>query len=89
MTLFRCNALECVSTNNQECKKKTSNNEPLLFPYSILVNKCTGSNCYDIKGTLSSLRKFFATESPLKMMKNAFYFTSKSLFVLKIFKFLS
>ena len=29
------------------------------------------------------------TESPLKMMKNAFYFTLKALFVLKIFKFLS
>ena len=26
-------------------------------------------------------------ESPLKMMKNAFYFISKALFVLKIFKF--
>ena len=33
--------------------------------------------------------KFLAAESPLKMMKNAFYFTSKPLFVLKIFKFLS
>ena len=30
-----------------------------------------------------------ATESPLKMMKNAFYFTSTALFVLKIFKFLT
>ena len=29
------------------------------------------------------------TESPLKMMKNAFYFTLKALFVLKILKFLS
>ena len=28
-------------------------------------------------------------ESPLKMMKNAFYFTLKALFVFKIFKFLS
>ena len=28
-------------------------------------------------------------ESPLKMMKNAFYFISKALFILKIFKFLS
>ena len=28
-----------------------------------------------------SLRQFLATESSLKMMKNAFYFTSKSLFV--------
>ena len=30
-----------------------------------------------------------ATESPLKMMKNTFYFILKALFVLKIFKFLS
>ena len=29
------------------------------------------------------------TESPLKMMKNAFYFILKALFVVKIFKFLS
>ena len=28
-------------------------------------------------------------ESPLKMMKNAFYFILKAIFVLKIFKFLS
>ena len=28
-------------------------------------------------------------ESPLKLMKNAFYFILKALFVLKIFKFLS
>ena len=41
-----------------------------------------------IKGALSGLRQFLATESPLKLMKNA-YFTSKALFVLKIFKFLS
>ena len=38
-----------------------------------------------LKGTLSGL----AIESPLKMMKNAFYFTSKALLVLKIFKVLS
>ena len=29
------------------------------------------------------------TESALKMMKNAFYFTLKALFALKIFKFFS
>ena len=40
------------------------------------------------KGTLAGLRSFLATENPLKMMKNAFYFTSKALFLLKIFKFL-
>ena len=41
------------------------------------------------KGALSSLRQYLANENPLKMMKNAFYFTLKALFVLKIFKFLS
>ena len=47
------------------------------------------SGLMKVKGALSGLRQFFATESPLKMMKNAFYFTSKALFVLKIFRFLS
>ena len=41
-----------------------------------------------VKGTLSGLRKFLKAESSLKMMKNAFYFTLKALFALKIFKFL-
>ena len=45
--------------------------------------------CLTIKGALSGLRQFLATESPLKIMKNAFYFTLEALFVLKIFKFLS
>ena len=31
----------------------------------------------------------YFNESPLKMMKNAFYFILKALFVHKIFKFLS
>ena len=44
---------------------------------------------YIIKGALPGLRQFLATEISLRMMKNAFYFTSKALFVLKIFKFLS
>ena len=42
-----------------------------------------------LKGASSYLRKFLATESYLKMMKNAFYFTLKALFALMIFKFLS
>ena len=34
--------------NNQECKTRTkitniNNNEPLLYPFSIKVNKCSGS----------------------------------------------
>ena len=41
------------------------------------------------KGTLSGLRQFLVTQSPLKIMKNVFYFTLKALFITKIFKFLS
>ena len=37
-----------------------------------------------IKDGLSGLRQLLATESFLKMMKNAFYFTAKALLVLKI-----
>ena len=33
--------------------------------------------------------QFLITESPIKMMKNAFYFPLKSIFVLKILRFLS
>ena len=40
------------------------------------------------KGALSGLKKFLANEIHLKMMKNTFYFTLESLFVLKIFNFL-
>ena len=41
-----------------------------------------------LKDTLSGLRQFLAIERPFKTIKNAFYATSKALFVLKIFKFL-
>ena len=42
-----------------------------------------------LKGALSGIRKFLAIKSPLKIIRNAFYFTLKALFVLKVFKFLS
>ena len=43
-----CNALKCVSTNNQECyirpeKINVNSNEPSFYPYSFKVNKCSGS----------------------------------------------
>ena len=41
-----------------------------------------------IKDALSGLRQVLATESSLKMMKNAFYFTAKALLVLKMSFFL-
>ena len=42
-----------------------------------------------VKGVLWDLRQCLATGSPVKLMKNAFYYTLKALFVLKIFKLLS
>ena len=46
-----------------------------------------------VKGQISGLRLFLATESPSKKKKkkkkNAFYFTLKALFALKICKILS
>ena len=40
-----------------------------------------------LKGVLEGLRQFLATEIPTKMMKNAFYFTLKALFYLKMLIF--
>ena len=55
-------------------------------PESYISNQ---DNLISLKGGLSGLRPCLTTETPLKMMKNVFYFTLKALFVLKIFKFLS
>ena len=41
-----------------------------------------------VKGALSGLGQLLATESPLKMMKNALIFASEALLALKIFEFL-
>ena len=69
--------------------------------FNLLLPKCSSNSdkmnilSFFFKFTLSfkrapsGLRQFLATERSLKMMKNACYFTSKALFVLKIFKLLS
>ena len=46
-------------------------------------------NTQTLNSTLTGLRQVLATESPLQMMKNAFYFNLKAFFILQIFKFLS
>ena len=53
------NSLECVSMNNQECKTRTkiintNNNEPAFYPFSIKVNKCSGS-CSNINDPYAKL----------------------------------
>ena len=45
---FNVNSLECVSMNNQGCKIRSeiinvNTNEPMFYPYSIIINKCKGS----------------------------------------------
>ena len=53
------NSLECISMNNQECKARpkiidVNNNEPVFYPYSIKVNKCSGS-CSNINDPYAEL----------------------------------
>ena len=53
------NSLECVSMNNQECKTRTkiiniNNNEPVFYPFSIKVNKCSGS-CNNVNNPYAKL----------------------------------
>ena len=45
---LKVNALECVSVINQKCMSRpkiieTNPDEPVFFPYSIKINKCSGS----------------------------------------------
>ena len=47
-------------------------------PESYISNQ---DNLISLKGGLSGLRPCLTTETPLKMMKNVFYFTLKALFV--------
>ena len=55
------------------------------------IGRETSYNLSKLWKTLQNfgLRQFITTGSPLKMMKNGFYFMSKAFFVLKILKFLS
>ena len=56
----------------------------------ILATKHRSMILYEyFQGQLSCLRQFLITESPLKIMKNAFCFMLKAPFVLGIFTFLS
>ena len=57
-------ALNCVSINNQECKVRpniadTNRNNPMFYPFSIKVNKCSG-NCNNINDPYA---KFFVPDT--------------------------
>ena len=69
---------------------RTSLNTPhgnihlFLFNVSLMISGVLKGNIEKklVKGALSSPAQFLAIESPLKIMKNVFYFTLKALFVL-------
>ena len=47
MTFFSCNALKCVSMNNEVCEVRPeiiniNSNEPLFYPFSVKISKCSG-----------------------------------------------
>ena len=57
--LLYVNYLEWVSRNNQKCKTRTkiidvNNDEPVFYPESIKVNKCSGS-CNNINEPYAKL----------------------------------
>ena len=59
--------------------RSKANFQPLIFTFFVAkVELSSSKNCF-----------ICFNESPLKLMKNVFYFTVKALFVLKKFKFLS
>ena len=77
MFSFSCNALnalplKCVSVNNQQCRIRTEiinikNNEPSFYPYSIQVNKCSGS-CNDINDLYAKLCVVVAKNINVKVL---------------------
>ena len=51
-SVLSVNSLECVSMNNQKCKIKSetinvNTNEPMFYPYSIKINKCSCNTIND------------------------------------------
>ena len=59
MSFFSCNALKCVSMNNQECKVRPeiiniNSNEPSFYPYSVKISKCS-SSCNNINNPYAKL----------------------------------
>ena len=73
--------------SNQRCTLLNTVNDidtdDMMLTHIILFGKASldiSANTLLLKGAPSGLRKFFANKSPLKMMRNVFYFTLKGLF---------
>ena len=70
------------------CFRSSNHSATASSMYTFTANSLVFIRAW-FNGVLSGLRQFLAAESPLKIMKNAIYCTSKAVVVLKIFKFLS
>ena len=60
LNVLKVKSLECMSMINQKCMSRpkiidVNNNEPVFYPYSIKVNKCSGS-CNNINDPFAKLR---------------------------------
>ena len=58
--IIKIKALECMSVTNQICKPRpkildvNAVSEPVYYPYSVLINKCSGS-CNDINDPMAKI----------------------------------
>ena len=50
-SLVSATSVSCISVKNQECKVRpeiinVNNNEPVFYPFSIKISKCSGKNMF-------------------------------------------
>ena len=67
MSFFSCNALKCVSMNNQESKVRPeiiniNSNEPSFYRYSVKISKCSGS-CYNMNDPYAKLCVLYVSQN--------------------------
>ena len=49
LNIIKVKTLKCMSVTNQQCKPRpkitdlNTVSEPVYYPYSVLINKCSGS----------------------------------------------
>ena len=60
LNIIKVKTLKCMSVTNQQCKSRpkiidvNTVSEPVYYPYSVLINKCSGS-CNDLNDPMAKL----------------------------------
>ena len=60
LNIIKVKTLKCMSVTNEQCKPRPkiidvdAVDEPLYYPYSVLINKCSGS-CNDLNNPMAKL----------------------------------